>query len=397
MIKRVYVKNYRSLAEVEVNLDRLTVLVGQNGAGKSNFIDVLRFISDSMRKGLETAIDERQGIKALRRWAPRRPYDIEIEIDIEQENLIGRYRIEIKSVKSEPEIYVSYNIKREKCNCILDNKVSTYEIYNGGWIKKPDLGKGQLIFKFNEKKEEKIDIKDILPNLDKKKLILPSIALYPFGELHSYLRNMNFYNIYPNEIRQPREASIEYPLDLHGKNIASVLKRMQRDKSKYLNNVKEALAQIVPGIIDIEVKPVAGFLTLKFIHKYEDNKEHDFDASQESDGTLRVLGILVALFQEPPPFLLAIEEPELTVHPGVLPILADLVKEAAEKRTQVIITTHSPDLISQFNPNDIRIVDWNYQDGTTIGPVEESQIEIINEKLFSAGDLLRIEGLRKDL
>jgi len=60
----------------------------------------------------------------------------------------------------------------------------------------------------------------------------------------------------------------------------------------------------------------------------------------------------------------------------------------------VIITTHSPDLISQFNANNLRIVEWNYLNGTTIGPVEASQIEIINDKLFSAGDLLRIEGLR---
>lgn len=60
----------------------------------------------------------------------------------------------------------------------------------------------------------------------------------------------------------------------------------------------------------------------------------------------------------------------------------------------MIITTHSPDLISQFNANNLRIVEWNYLNGTTIGPVEASQIEIINDKLFSAGDLLRIEGLR---
>jgi len=393
MIKRLYAKNYRSLAEVEVNLGRLTVLVGQNGTGKSNLIDVLRFVSDAMRKGLETAIDDRQGIKSIRRWAPRRPYDIEIEIEIDQQDFSGIYKIEIKSVKSELDISTSFTIKREKCHYEIDKKSIIFEIYNGKWTKKPDLGRGSIIIK-RDNREDKIDFEDILPVIDTKKLVLPSIAIPPFGEIFNYLRNMNFYNIYPNEIREPRKPSVEYPLDLHGKNIASVLKRIQRDKTERMEDIKECLGKIVPGIVGIKVKRVAGFLTLKFIHKYGDNKEYDFDASQESDGTLRVLGILVALLQEPPPFLLAIEEPELTVHPGVLPILADLIKEAAEKRTQVIITTHSPDLISQFDAKDLRIVEWNYHDGTTIGPVEENQIAIINEKLFSAGDLLRIEGLR---
>jgi predicted ATPase len=133
---------------------------------------------------------------------------------------------------------------------------------------------------------------------------------------------------------------------------------------------------------------------LKFKHEYEDAKPHDFEASQESDGTLRVLGILVALFQEPPPSLIVIEEPEITVHPGVLGTLADLISEASQKRSQVIITTHSPDLISKFDPKNLRVVEWNYQDGTTIAPVDETQLEIINDKLFTSGDLLRIEGLR---
>jgi len=170
---------------------------------------------------------------------------------------------------------------------------------------------------------------------------------------------------------------------------------MKRSKSRWIADIKEALGKVVPGITNIQVKPVGGFLTLKFTHLYEDTKPHDFEASQESDGTLRMLGILVALFQEPPPSFIAIEEPEITVHPGVLGTLSELIKEASEKRSQVLISTHSPDLISRFDANDLRVVDWNCRDGTTIAPVDESQIDVINQRLFSSGDLLRIEGLRQ--
>lgn len=384
MIKRVYAKNFRSLAEVDVTLDRLTVLVGQNGSGKSNFVDIFRFVSDAIKKGLQSAIDERHGIKVIRRWAPRRPYDIEIELDFERniqkgENadivqFNGKYRIEIKSVKSsDPNSFVTYAVKRELCKCTLGEQSSMYEILNGKWVKKP---------------------KGIEFEPDITSLALPIIFIPPFFILNQFLRYMNFYNIYPQYIRVPAEPLAEYPLGEHGKNIASVLRRMQGNKSKWLVDIKDALGKVVPGITDIQVKPVGGFLTLKFLHEYDNTKPHDFEAFQESDGTLRVLGMLVALFQEPPPILIAIEEPEMTVHPGVLGILADLIKEASEKRSQVIITTHSPDLISKFDPINLRIVDWNYHDGTTVGPVDETQLEIINDKLFSSGDLLRIEGLR---
>ncbi len=390
MIKRVYAKNYRSLAEIDVKLDKLTVLVGPNGAGKSNFVDVLRFLADAMKKGIEFAIDERQGIKAIRRWAPRRPYDIEIEIEFENRNQTGKYRIEIKSIKPERDKYVTFNIKRERAEVKNGNEMTEFEIVNGRWIKKPKI----ILPGFIKLKDQDVNREIVWPDPDVTKLMLP--FLYPFFNIGAQLTDMNFYNIYPNDIKVPKsEPSTEYPLDSYGRNIASVLRRMQRDRNEWIVDIKESLGRIVPGIIDIEVKQISGFLTLKFWHEYGDHKKHDFDAYQESDGTLRVLGILVSLFQQPPPLLLAIEEPELTVHPGVLAILSDLIKEASEKRSQVIITTHSPDLISQFNATDLRVVEWNYQEGTTIAPVDETQIEVVNKKLFSCGDLLRIEGLRQ--
>jgi predicted ATPase len=394
MIKRVYAKNYRSLAEIDVNLNRLTVLVGPNSSGKSNFLDVLRFLSDALKKGLQSAIDdERQGIKTIRRWAPSRPYDIEIEIEIEDKHKItihkeedriefrevpfkGKYRVEIKSAKAtELDGFATYQVRRERCEVEYLGKRSYYELVNGKFIQKP--------------KSMEIEPSNI-------GLILPLIGfMRPYSYIYRILTQMFFYNIFPNIIRSPREPGSEYPLDSQGRNIASVLRRMQREKSPWLDDIKEVLAKVVSDINDFQVVPVGGFLTLKFKHKSEDTKPHYFEATQESDGTLRILGILAALFQEPAPILLAIEEPEITVHPGVLGILADLIKEASEKRSQVLVTTHSPDLISKFGADDLRIVEWNYRDGTTIGCVDESQREIINDKLFSGGDLLRIEGLRK--
>ncbi|MEW6211609.1 MAG: AAA family ATPase, partial [Acidobacteriota bacterium] len=115
------------------------------------------------------------------------------------------------------------------------------------------------------------------------------------------------------------------------------------------------------------------------------------------DGTLRMLAMLVALYQSEPPYaqtLLGLEEPENALHPGALAVLNDVFREAA-LRNQIIITTQSPDLISHFTVDELRIVERD-QGVTKIGPIDETQREIIEEELFSASDLLRIQDLRRE-
>ncbi len=91
---------------------------------------------------------------------------------------------------------------------------------------------------------------------------------------------------------------------------------------------------------------------------------------------------------------MAIEEPELMIHPGALDALSDIIIEASH-RSQVILTTHSPDMISRFPPESLRIVEL--EDGETkVGPVREDRLKALNDQLFSSGDLLRIGGLARD-
>ena len=116
-----------------------------------------------------------------------------------------------------------------------------------------------------------------------------------------------------------------------------------------------------------------------------------FDLSHESDGTIRLLAMLTALFQEPAPSLLGLEEPELTIHPGAMAVLADTMKEAS-LRGQVLIATHSPELINLFPIESIRAV--SAEDGSTkVGGIVDSQLQSIMKKLFLPGELHVMEGL----
>src|SRR5690606_8360330 len=115
---------------------------------------------------------------------------------------------------------------------------------------------------------------------------------------------------------------------------------------------------------------------------------------QESDGTLRLLGILTALYQVPTPPLITIEEPELAVHPGALKMLYEVLEEASH-RTQLIITTHSPDLISYCAPENLRLV-VQVEVATQIALLEQRQIDNVHAALFTTSDLRRIARLSPD-
>ena len=138
--------------------------------------------------------------------------------------------------------------------------------------------------------------------------------------------------------------------------------------------------------------PVGGHLVLKFGHSnIAANKEVWLDAAQESDGTLRMLALLTAIYQRRRPSLLGIEEPELAIHPGVLAALADTLEEAS-LRTQIVITTHSPDLIDRFPIGCIRAVE--FVDGETkVGEVSNRQASAVRKRLFTLGELHSMEGL----
>jgi hypothetical protein len=158
-----------------------------------------------------------------------------------------------------------------------------------------------------------------------------------------------------------------------------------------LGLVTEALKAIHPHLERISILSVGGYLVPQFHMLEPSGKRHIFNVSQMSDGTLRVLGLLVALYQEPRPAVIALEEPEQTVNPAILSVMADAIKEIS-KRSQVLVTTHSPHLLDQFDPSDIRSVEL-HEGKTIVGLVNSIQIGVVRDRLFSLGELLVSEGL----
>ena len=240
---------------------------------------------------------------------------------------------------------------------------------------------------------------DIRPKVDQLGLVLPIIAADErFRPLAEALRNISIYSIFPDTLREPQKPDPVKPMTEHGGNWSSILKHLKQEA--WAPDLKTALGKITGDIDDIRVRQVGGYLVTEFRHGVVTNPKGTsewpkwFEAAQESDGTLRMAGIITALLQEPPLTLTGIEEPELTIHPGAIPLLYDYLVEASSQ-SQVLVTTHSPELLSLLDVNDVRVVERR-EGVTSVTQMDESQRNAVRERLLTLGDLMRMEGLRQE-
>ena len=311
-------------------------------------------------------------------WSPdRETNDIGISLEITEDGYAARYSFVI-GVGQQGILQVKYESTEVPSS--LRQSVICFETEDGKWVKTPTDYLNSSTYSLN------------MP-VAVDALMLPRLSLV-LGDLQTVLNDVtstNFYAIFPNTLRLPQPHYMsEARLIEDGRNLATILRRIIRQKLFHADLVA-ALGYVVAGIRNIRVQEVGGYLVTELEHEMQNGQTAWFPLAQESDGTLRVLGLLAALYQDAPHSLIAIEEPELSIHPGALEMLSEVIEEAAT-RSQVLITTQSPDLISQFSADELRIVE-RISTETRIGPIDEGQRETINSQLFSAGDLLRIEGL----
>jgi predicted ATPase len=353
-------------------------------------MDILRFIKDALRFDLEAAISMRRGFRAVR-YKTRHGGSPDIRVAVEA--LWNDYSVEyIFVISSDPARH--WQVKREQFSVSHKTDYPLQVQIEDGNISVAGRLSDQIMYRASAEDLTLKGLSYILPHAYRQ--IAGESAVIPpeiraVRVLYMNLRNMRFFHIFPRDISEPQKLSTPHPLDEHGANLASVLRDMQKHPSS-LNQLKEALRHLVPYISDISVTSTGGFLVTKLRHEDGTGTGRWFDLSQESDGTLRLLGLLTALYQQRAPSFLGIEEPEFAVHPGALIPLAELLEEASSLRSQILLTTHSPELIDQLPVDSLRVV--NSIDGaTTIEKVADHQVKAVKEDLFLPGELHRMEGL----
>lgn len=389
-LKSIRIQHYKSLADVELaKLRPLTLLTGRNAVGKSNVIDALKFLRDIAAHGLDHAMSERGGIGIVRQYAVSRPYKITISVTFQQEledtsKHEGSYEITIASLA--------------QGNYCVENEAATW------WVRDPFFNEtsGEWLYEtpeqygFKRTPDGDVVFADLEDSIKVPKDVAALSVRWhnrPY-ELINFFSNFSFSAIYPNTLRNPARPDTDRSLKESGENWASVLKSLRKTTKGKLSfeRIMEMMQVVVPSLKEVNVKSVGGFLVPQFrFSDITNTKGHDFDPVQLSDGTLRIFGILLSLYQNPPPPLLALEEPEQTIHPAMLAVLAEAFREVSEQ-TQIFVTSHSPHFVDYFDPEEIRVVSMN-QGKTEVTGIHHAQMEAVKDNLMSLQELMSAEGL----
>lgn len=379
LIRRVVLRNYKSIAACDVSPAQLTFLVGPNGSGKSNFLDALRFVADSLRFSIEHALRDRGGINEVRRRSGGHPNHFAIRLDYDLGGCSGYYTF---SVGAEPG--GGHQIRREEC-CVIPRDGGTPQFYRveSGHLGKSTMSSGPV------------------PARDRLYLVSAS-GIAGFRPVYEALSGTGFYNLRPEAIRAVQPPDPGELLNRDGSNIASVLASLAKRAPSIKRRIEEYLANIVPGVSGVNRVSAGPRETIEFLQEVRGARHPwRFYASSMSDGTLRACGVLLSLFQRAgnsgsERWLVGIEEPEAALHPAAASVLVDGLRDAAE-HAQVIVTSHSTDLLDDEGIGVDGIIAVLSEHGETrMGPLDDVGRSVLRDHLYTAGELLRMNQLDPD-
>lgn len=375
-LTRVVLRNYKSIGACNVHLGPLTYLVGANGSGKSNFLDALHLVRDALSGSLDNALNERGGLMEVRRRSSGHPTNFAIRLEfILPSGQTGFYAFNVGALAGR-----GYEVQTEKC------------VISG-------VGKGP--FFHVERGVLKASSEPTFPAVTPDRLALVSASgMTVFRPVFDALTGMGFYNLNPKLMREPQKPQDGRMLKPVGENIVSVIGHLERVAPQNLTLIESYLQTVVPMMHGLERKQIGPLETLEFRQEVAGAQAPwRFPAQNMSDGTLRALGVLTALFQgnkDYAPSLVGIEEPETALHPAASAALREALTKASET-TQVVVTSHSPDLLDDRSIQPEHILAVVSEGGETrIGPLDAASISVMRDHLFSAGELLRLNQLKPD-
>jgi predicted ATPase len=222
---------------------------------------------------------------------------------------------------------------------------------------------------------------------------------------------MRFYLVIPDRLREFRQKESAEFLKHDGSNAAAVLERLQNDKDRgpeFWKRIGNLVSKISSGTRHVSYEVMASkrpnastddedaVHTLAFLQHIGRGKSQMMQALYMSDGTLRALALLLAAYQLGKHSVIAIEEPEATIHPAAAEVILQVLQDASNER-QILVTTHSPDIIDSKDVTDEQIRIVGMKDGRTfISSVSKSGRAAIRDRLYTPGELLRMDELRAD-
>lgn len=373
MIHRFRVQNFKSLVDVTVDLTPVTVLVGRSGTGKSNFVHALRFLRDV----LISSQPWQQSWPRLRpALASDEPTTFFIEFSVA--GVKERFRYELSINKVGP-VHPPDNERLLLGDQCLFHQQAAAGPGAPRWLVEPRLLQ--------------------IPPAGAIALgRIPSITeiVIAFTALTSGIGCYAFFDRVLCEARKENHRARGLADD--GANFLDVVREIVTNLEDLgvRKSIVAALQRLNPTVSSVELNDIQNPSSVVVGHRL-DGKILPLDLSQESDGFRRFYANLLAVYQRPPKQTLIFEHPEDGIHPGALSLLAEEFNASpAQGHGQVILTTHSPQLLDQFDVDQVRVVEFADLQ-TRIGPVSAEQKEAIRDKLLEPGELLTVDPARMQL
>lgn len=308
-IKHITLENYKSIKKLDLELKPLNVLIGSNGAGKSNFISFFNLLLKSVHGVGETYIIKNGGM----------------------------------------EYFLCYGVKHSQ---YIKGKVKTsaqFEVELEVFLTK-DISRPYIKFRYIDTQE--VYLKALLQVLE--------AASISNNDRKIILQGIHAYHLNDTSDTSPLKATVANNDNLFlradGQNLACMIKLIYDKHPEYYKMIVDVIRNIVPDFYDFVFHPDSEFLSLEWFNK--NNVDKPWKAHYLSDGSLRFIALAVLLLMpsELQPQVIIIDEPEIGLHPTALNVLSGLIKRASLER-QVIISTQSATLLSQFEPDDVVVVD----------------------------------------
>lgn len=311
----IRLENWRNFKHIDIPIQDRMFLVGANASGKSNLLDVFRFLGElGQGEGLQRAAAKRRGVKALRSWSARKNPIIKISVNLEDEQQKNHWTYELEFGEKEA----------------LPEVIAERVIHNGKYIlKRPDADDKNDPIRLSV-----THLENYISNLE-------------FRELANSLANVRYLHLVPQFIREQSRID-KLPSDPFGSDfLEQVASTDAKVRNERLNYIGRALTLVGTPIEKIELKRGNSnrpHIRAKFSNWRPNGIWMEEVEGELSDGSLRLMGLLWAMMEETG--LMLIEEPELSLHPEIIRKIPQLlVRAQTTNGRQILISTHSPEIL----------------------------------------------------
>ncbi len=337
-IRKLTIEGFKSIQKVEdFELRALNVMIGANGAGKSNFVGFFRLLRELIDQKLQLAIETEGGADAWLYMGPK-----------VTQQLIAK-------------LYFGNNGYEFALKPTVDNRLVFADeatFFKGNWgPTRNSLGSGHREARLKDLKDE--------PGLTAKL----SVPHYVFDAVSSWV----VYHFHDTSatagVRRQGAINDNESLRPSAENLAAYLYRIQQTLPQSYEKIRDVVRLAAPFFDDFKLRPVPANPELIQLEWLQKDSDYPFRASQLSDGTLRFICLATALLQPSLPATVLFDEPELGLHPYALTLLGNLFQQAAKSygtyiSKQVIVSTQSAPLLNEFAPEDVIIVERSHGQST---------------------------------